>query len=103
MVIGCMQAALGFASPTPATSSFVFTDRNRSRTWLATNARKPLVMKLIVWDSALDNPIPDMFLRPIGQGTYLDQMKFLVPPDNGCDRSVRTLIAANGTRPSMLS
>lgn len=98
-----MQTALGFSSPTPATSSFVFTDRDRSRTRLATDARKPLVMEWIVWDSELENPIPDMFLRPIGQGTHLDQMKFFIPSDDGCDRSVWTLIASNGARPCMLS
>ena len=42
-----------------------------------------------------------MFLGPVGQGTDLHQVKLFVPSNDRGRGSVRTLIPANGARPSV--
>ena len=77
-----VQPALGLRRPAPATGPLVLARADRPRAGPAADARIPLVVQRIVRHALLDDPAPDVLLRPGGQGTDLHQAEFLVPADD---------------------
>jgi hypothetical protein len=78
-----MKPAFLFLGTTPTSGSLVFTDRRRTSARPATDARVVLVVKRVIRDALFDDAIPNLILAPIGKRAHLDQMKLLVPPNNG--------------------
>ena len=100
-----MQAAfrLTGSAPTPCPLVLAEAGRTCAGGWVASDADVTQVMQRIVWDLAVRNAIPDMFLCPIRKRTYFDQVKFFVPTDDRCRGTIWTLVSANGRRPSVHS
>ena len=98
-----METAFGFPSAAPAACTLVFTGKNGSRAWLATDACISGIVQRIVGDVAFHNSIPNLFLGPIREWTYFYKVKFLVPANDRGLSSIRALVASDGTCPSVHS
>lgn len=102
-LILCVQAAFCFTGPAPSPGPLVLAEAGRTRAGCrtATDADISRIVQRVVWDLALGDAIPDMFLCPVRKRVHFYQVKFFVPADDRCCGTIWTLVSANGRCPGM--
>ena len=95
-----VQSALRLACAAPTARPFILAEHHCTRAGPAANAGVALVVKRVVGDVFVGDPLPDVLLGPVGQRTDLHQAELLVPADaaeqfvdgrHGCARTRRAV------------
>src|SRR5690349_15371818 len=98
-----VQPALSLRRATPATGALVgFAFRDGAGAGPATDAGEALVVERIVRDVLVENPLPDVFLRPVRQRADLHQVELLIPLDDRRPSAVGALVATDAAHPGVM-
>src|SRR3989304_1115992 len=101
LIGGGVQAAFGFGNAAPAPGAFVIATGDRAGAGLAADAGIAAIVQGIIWDSFFNDPIPDVFFGPGGQGANFYEAEFFIPFDDGCVCAGQALVAADTGRPGV--
>src|SRR5690242_11443515 len=98
-----MQPALGLRGAAPAAGALVgFAFGDGAGAGPAADAGEALVVERVVRDVLVENPLPDVFLRPIRQRADLHEVELLVPLDDRRPSAVGALVATDAAHPGMV-